>query len=303
MPATETEYADDELVRTISTDGSISVRTVVARNLVAEAAERRPLAPTALSALGRVLTGAVLLGTGPASKNQDDMETVQLQFRGNGPLGMLVAICDSTGRVRGTVSEPSVDLPLRDGQPDVAKAIGLGTLSVVRSRPSWREPYTGTVPLTSGEIAGDLALYLSESEQIPSAVGLGVALGGPTHVEAAGGFLVQSLPDADAEAVARVEQNVLGLPSTSALLRDGVRADGLADLLLAGLGSSQLHRSKPIFHCPCSRERALRTLLLLGSEEMQEIVAGGDAQEVCCEFCGRRYLLACDEIAPLLAVT
>jgi len=301
-PAT-TEYADDELVRTISTDGSVSVRAVVTRNLVAEAAARRPLAPTALSALGRVLTGAVLLGTGPASKNENDIETVQLQFRGNGPLGMLVAICDSMGRVRGTVSEPAVDLPLRDGQPDVAKAIGLGTLSVVRSRPSWREPYTGTVPLTSGEIAGDLALYLSESEQIPSAVGLGVALGSETRVEAAGGFLVQSLPGADEEAVSRMEQNVLGLPSPSALLRDGVRADDLAELLLAGLGTSQLHRSKPIFHCPCSRERALRTLLLLGEEEIQEIVQAGDAQEVCCEFCGRCYLLACDEIAPLLAAT
>ena len=104
----------------VSADGSIAIRTVVARNLVAEAAERRPLAPTALSALGRVLVGAVLLGTG-----NKDRETVQLQFRGDGPLGMMVAICDSSGRVRGTVSNPAADLPLRDGHPDVAKAIAL----------------------------------------------------------------------------------------------------------------------------------------------------------------------------------
>ena len=299
MATPATEYTDDELVRTISTDGSISVRTVVARNLVAEAAERRPLAPTALSALGRLLVGAVLLGTGPASKSKSDVETVQLQFRGNGPLGMMVAICDSTGRVRGTVSNPSVDLPLRDGQPDVAKAIGLGTLSVVRNRPSWREPYRGTVPLVSGEVAKDITLYLTESEQTPSAVGLGVAVGTEGRVEAAGGFLVQSLPGADAAAVARMEQNVLGLPSTSALLQDGVRADGLTDLLLAGLGTSDRHRSTPLFYCPCSRERALRTLVLLGRDEMREIIASREPQEVCCEFCGRRYDLGPDEIEPL----
>lgn len=295
-----TEYVDDELVQTISADGSISVRTVVARNVVAEAAERRPLAPTALSALGRVLVGAVLLGTGPVSKNKRDIETVQLQFRGNGPLGMMVAICDSSGHVRGTVSNPAVDLPLRDGKPDVAKAIGLGTLSVVRNRPSWREPYSGTVPLVSGEIARDITLYLTESEQTPSAVGLGVAVGTEGRVEAAGGFLVQRLPGAEEASVARMEKNVLALPSTTALLQNGVRADGLIDLLLAGLGTGDRHRSTPLFHCPCSRERALRTLVLLGRNEMREIIESGHAQEVCCEFCGRRYDLEPDEIGPLV---
>jgi molecular chaperone Hsp33 len=294
-PATEYRYRDDELVRTLSADGSIAVRTVVARNVVAEAAERRPLAPTALSALGRVLVGAVLLGTG-----QKHGETVQLQFRGDGPLGMMVAICDSDGRVRGTVSNPEVDLPLRDGHPDVARAIGLGLLAVVRSRPTWREPYTGTVPLVSGEIAKDITLYLTESEQTPSAMGLGVAIDAEGRVAAAGGFLVQTLPGADDEAVAQMERNVVALPHTTDLLQEGVDADGLADLLLAGLGGSERHRSQPVFYCPCSRERALRTLLLLGHEEIAEIIEEGSGQEVCCEFCGRRYAIASEEVATLL---
>ncbi len=289
------QYEDDELVRMVSADGSIAIRTVVARNLVAEAAERRPLAPTALSALGRLLVGAVLLGSG-----NKDQETVQLQCRGDGPLGMMLAICDSTGRVRGTVSNPAVNLPLRDGHPDVAKAIGMGVLTVVRSRPSWREPYRGTVPLVSGEVAKDITLYLSESEQTPSAVGLGVAQGADGRVEAAGGFLIQTLPGADEAAVTQMERNVLGLPSTSALLREGVRADAFADLLLAGLGSSERHRSMPVFHCPCSRERALRTVVLLGRDEMLEIASAGKPQEVCCEFCGRRYELEPVEIEPLI---
>ena len=295
MSSPATEYRDDELVRTISADGSISVRTVTARNVVAEAAERRPLAPTALSALGRVLVGAVLLGTG-----QKDGETVQLQFKGDGPLGMIVAICDSAGHVRGTVSNPGVDLPLRDGRPDVAGAIGMGLLAVVRNRPSWRAPYTGTVPLVSGEIAKDITLYLSESEQTPSAVGLGVAIDADGRVSAAGGFLVQSLPGASEESVARMEQNVVALPSTSALLQDGVGADGLADLLLAGLGWGKRTRSTPVFSCPCSRDRALRTLMLLGRDELSEIAGSESSQEVRCEFCGRRYEIEPTEVSSLI---
>jgi molecular chaperone Hsp33 len=290
-----TEFPDDELVRTISTDGDIALRAVVARNLVAEAATRRPLAPTALNALGRCLVGAVLLATG-----NKDGEVVQIQLRGDGPLGTLTAICDSDGRVRGTVKNPGVDLPLAGGSPDVARAIGMGVLSVVRSRPSWREPYRGTVPLVSGEVAGDLTLYLTESEQTPSAVALGVALGADGIVAEAGGFLVQPLPGADEDVVALMERNVLELPPVSELLASGVRANGLIDLLTEGLGTRERHQTRPEFHCPCTRERALRTLGLLGAEELQEIVDAGQPQEVCCEFCGRRYNLTVDEVKPLL---
>jgi len=290
-----TEFPDDELVRTVSADGSIAVRAVVARNLVAEAATRRPLAPTALNALGRVLVGAVLLGTG----NQNG-ERVQIQLRGDGPLGSLFAICDSEGRVRGTVRNPGVDLPLAGGHPDVARAIGLGVLSVVRTHPSWREPYVGTVPLVSGEVARDLTLYLTESEQTPSAVALGVALGADGIVSEAGGFLVSPLPGAPEDAIARMERNVLGLPAVSLLLREGVRADGLVDLLMAGFGTSERSRTRPAFHCPCTRERALRTLALLGEAELQEILDDGVPQEVGCEFCGRTYDLSLEEVAALL---
>ncbi len=289
------EYLDDELVRTVSADGSVAVRAVVARNLVAEAAERRPLAPTALSGLGRVLVGAVLLATG-----NKDGHTVQIQLQGDGPLRMMMAICDSRGQVRGTVTHPGVDLPLRDGRPDVAKAIGIGVLSVVRNHPSWREPYRGAVPLVSGEVAKDITLYLTESEQTPSAVGLGVALDAGGKVAAAGGFLVQALPGASDDALALIERNVFQLPRTSELLRDGVRSDGLVDLLLAGMGASERHCSEPRFHCPCSRERALRTLLLLGPTELREILDAGESQEVGCEFCGRKYDLTPNEIHTLI---
>ena len=285
----------DELVRTVSADGSLSVRALVARDLVAHAAELRPMAPTATDALGRTLVGAVLVAAGAAPG-----ETVQIQLRGDGPLGMVLAIADAEGRVRGTLANRSADPPLVDGRPDLARAIGLGVLSVVRHHPSWREPYRGTVPLVSGEVAKDLTLYLTESEQTPSALGLGVALAPGGRVGAAGGFLVQSLPGADDGALEKVERNVLGLPQTTQLLRDGATADELIDRLLAGVGAGSRHRTHPVFHCPCSRERALRTLILLGRAEIREIIELGESQEVCCEFCGERYLLAPDEIGPLL---
>ena len=291
-----TEYPDDELVRTITADGSIALRAVVARNLVAEAATRRPLAPTALNALGRSLVGAVLLATG-----NKDGEVVQIQFRGDGPLGTLTAICDSAGRARATVKNPGVDLPLAGGSPDVARAIGLGVLSVVRSHPARQTPYRGTVPLVSGEIAGDLTLYLTESEQTPSAVALGVALDADGIVCDAGGFLVQPLPGTPPAVIERMERNVMSLPPVSELLAAGVRADGLIDLLTAGSGTRQRTRTRPEFHCPCTRERALRTLALLGASELREIVAAGLNQEVRCEFCGRRYELTTADLEPLLA--
>ncbi len=303
-----------ELVRTISSHGGIAVRALIGSNLVAEAMNRRALAPTAANALGRALMGAVLMAVaGSESQNAranevdsrraaetEEGESVQLQFRGQGPLGNLVAISDSLGRVRGTVEHPGVELSLHDGTPDVARALGLGSLTVVRHHPGWREPYSGTVPLVSGEIAGDITLYLTESEQIPSAVGLSVAMADDESAVVAIGFLVQIMPDASEEEVAQVERNIASLPTLSQLALCGTTPDELIDLLLADLGSRGRHSSQPIYFCPCTRERALRTLALLGSEELAEIVAERSGQEVCCHFCSRAYQFATSEIASVI---
>jgi molecular chaperone Hsp33 len=292
-----------ELVRTISDAGGISVRTLLGSNLIAEAMDRRPMAGTAANALGRALMGAVLIAVGPAEAGDSDPqneETVQLQFRGDGPLGRIVVIADTLGRVRGMVTHPSVDLSLADGTPDVARAIGMGMLRVVRHRPSWREPYTGAVPLVSGEIAKDLTLYLTESEQTPSAMGLGVAVANDKSAVAAAGFLVQTLPGASEREVSRLEDNVRGMPSLSQLALCDTNCDELIDLLLDGLGSRTRHRSSSIFECTCTRERALRTLQLLGEAELHEIIDAGGSQEVRCEFCADAHDFSPDEIRSLL---
>lgn len=285
----------DELVRAVSGDGQVAVRAIVGTALVREAARRHRTAPTATAALGRTLLAAILLGA-----EGDDDETVQLQLSGSGLLRSATAIADSAGRVRGFVGQPATHLPPRDdGKLDVGGAIGEGTLAVVRFHPSWREPYSGVVPLVSGEVAEDVASYLRNSEQKPCAVALGVHVDGRGGVDAAGGFLVQALPNAGEASLAALESNVLGLPAPSELVRAGIGADGIVRRVLEGLGSGVLHRSAPRFHCGCDRDRVLRAVALLGRDEMRDIAVKGEEVEVRCAFCAERYAIPADEVGSL----
>jgi molecular chaperone Hsp33 len=282
-------------VRALSGDGSVAVRTLVATELVGEAARRHATTPTASAALGRALMGATLLAA--AAKGD---ETVQLAFRGDGPLGGVTAIADGRGRARGFVGNPGAELPARGNKLDVGGAVGKGILAVVRHQPGWREPYRGLVPLASGEIAEDIARYLQDSEQIASAVALGVLVGRQGDVEAAGGFLVQVLPGASASALAELERNVLSLPSPTEMLRSGLRGDDILERLVGSLASGPRERSRPAFACSCDRGRVERAVLLLGRAEVREIAAGGETVEVRCEFCAERYSLTPDEVARLV---
>ena len=292
-PATSTPR--DEIVRTVSSAGGVAVRAMVGTALVADAASRHATSPTASAALGRALMGAVLLGAGTK-----DGETVQLQLRGDGPLGSVAAIADSDGRVRGYAANPAAHPPPRDGLLDVSAAVGRGVLAVVRNRPGWREPYRGIVPLVSGTVAQDIADYLARSEQTRSAVALGVFLDGDGGVEAAGGYFVDALPGASAEEVDRVERNVHDGPGPGELVRSGFGAEDIALSLLEGVGARSLVRGRPVFHCPCDRERVLRTIVLLGRKEVHRTAARGESLEVRCEFCGERYTIGSDEIGALL---
>jgi molecular chaperone Hsp33 len=282
----------DELVRAISTAGGVRAVAMVATGLVREAAERHATSPTATTALGRALMGGVLIAVG----NQEG-ETLQFQFRGDGPLGPLTVIADASGGVRGFAARPQAAVPARSGRVDVAAAVGRGKLSVVRSHPSWRQPYTGIVELTSGEIADELARYLALSEQRRSAVALGLLLDTEGRCEAAGGWLVEALPGAEEEEIAQLEANTLALAHPSESVRDGAGADALLERLLAGLGSRGRERATPRFACRCSRERAIHAAGLLGREEALELAAQEAGLEVRCEFCGERYALRADDLA------
>lgn len=286
--------ARDELLRTFSADGLVSVRVVVATGVVREAARRHETSPTATVALGRALMGTLLLAT-----EAQDGERVQIQIRGDGPIGTITVTASAEGDVRGYASRPHADLPLRDERFDVAGVVGLGLLSVERNHPSWKRPYDGIVPLVSGEIATDLAHYLLESEQKPSSVALGVFIGRDGGVEGAGGYLVQALPGADDAALRVLEQRVASLLHPSALVRDGADATALLDRLVGGLGAQPVQRVVPRFRCSCSMERVQRALVFLGDEEIRDVLAKRETLEVRCEFCAETYYVPPDRVAAL----
>ena len=287
----------DELIRTSSADGSMSVRVLTSTNLVRDAVRRHATSPIASVALGRALGGGLLLATEAQSG-----ERVQIQLRGDGPLGSVVVTADSEGTVRGYVQNPAVDLPLEGPKLSLARAIGLGTLAVERMHPSWAQPYSGIVPIVSGEIAEDLGLYLLESEQKPSAVALGIYLGPGSHggrveVEAAAGYLVQALPGADDATLSEFERRVAETANPSELVRAGASAEELLSRFVGELGHGEIERVEPVFRCGCSQEKVRQAATLLGRDEVRELVERGEPLEVRCSFCAEVYLLSPEAVA------
>jgi molecular chaperone Hsp33 len=289
------EPARDELIRALSPDGHASVRVLAATALAREAASRHHTSPTASVALARALMGGLLL----ASEGQDE-ERVQIQVRGDGPLGTILVTADADGSVRGYVQHPGANPPLVGESLGLSAAIGSGVLRVERNHPRWRSPYAGIVPLVTGELAQDLARYLLESEQKPSALALGVQLGPEGEIQAAGGYLIQALPGAPDAALAALEQRVAGLLHPSRLLRAGASAEAILERLVGDLAGSRLARLEPRFHCPCSPRRVLRAVALLGREELREVVAREESLEVRCAFCAEVYRVEPADLAPLL---
>lgn len=284
----------DYLVRIIARSGSFRALACVSTELVREGGSRHGTAPTATAALGRALTGGVLLGallkTG---------QRVALRFEGNGPLRKILVEAESNGAVRGCVGDPLADLPLRAGRLDVAGLIGRAGFLTVTKDLGMKEPYRGLVQLYSGEIAEDIAYYLTDSEQVPSAVGLGVYLEGDGSVTAAGGFLVQALPPRDDEAIERLMAAISALPPLSDLLRRGETPEQILERIFAGIPYDTLEKRAIAFHCSCSREKIERVLLSLGGEELAELQAKQEGAEVTCEFCRQRYQFSVDDLERL----
>jgi molecular chaperone Hsp33 len=285
----------DQLLLAVAADGALTLRVLVATALVGEAQRRHSTAPTASAALGRALMGAVLLVAG-----REEEETVQIQLRGDGDVGQVTAIADGVGAARGYVHNPAAHPPPRGSKLDVGRAVGRGVLAVVRYHPSWREPYSGIVPIVSGEVAEDLAHYLAESEQTPSALAAGVFVAADGSIEQAGAYLVQAQPHAPDEALEQLERTVAALPSPTELLRQGLDAQGMLERLADGLDPRVLEEGKPRFLCRCSRDRMRQAVVLLGRDETREISAAGESLEVRCEFCADSYTLDADEVGSLI---
>ena len=265
----------------------------VTTEAVAEAVERHDCYPIAAAALGRTMTASLLLAA-----NLKTNECITVRICGNGPLGEVVADAGANGIVRGAVRNPHVDLPLNNGKLDVGGAIGIGLISVTRFT-GMKQPFTGSSHLVTGEIAEDLTNYLACSEQTPSSVGLGVLVDPDLSVAAAGGFLIQALPECEEEVISKVEENFTKIPPVSQMIKEGITPEQMAERIFEGLPVIIYDPMKIEFGCQCSKERIEEVLISLGKEELASMAEEGHA-EVCCKFCNEKYQFDKDELTTLL---
>ncbi len=286
----------DYLVRIITETENIRALACVTTDLAEEARRRHGAWPTASAALGRALTAGALMGallkTG---------QRVALRFEGNGPLKKILVEADSNGAVRGCVGAPEVHLETPAGKLDVGNALGKAGFLTVTKDLGMKEPYHGMVQLMSSEIAEDLALYLTESEQTPSAVGLGVFVEPENRVSAAGGFLIQALPGADGATIDRLMAHIEGLPPLTSLLREGKSPEQLLEVLFKGIPFKTLEKRALAFRCSCSREKIENAVLSLGAGEIDDMIRRDGGAEVTCEFCRQVWRLDRDDLERLKA--
>jgi len=287
----------DQIITASAPEAGFAVIAGITTELVRETQSRHTLSPTASAAVGRLVTGAALLGT-----NLKGSERISLQIQGDGPIGGVASDAwlldaNSVG-ARGYAKKSNVEIPLNHrGKFDVAGAIGKGQMQVTKSY-DVGQPYVGVVPLYTGEIAEDIASYLVNSEQIPSVVALGV-LANPEGIAAAGGIIAQVLPGADEKAISALEQRALALPPVTKLIADGADAHRLLHML-AGEHELRSHRTMDVrFACRCSRDKVEAAMLGLGEDQLRHIAQEREETEAKCDFCMKTYVFMSDEIEAL----
>ena len=287
----------DRIVRAISSDGFVQAAAVCSREMTERARQIHKTLPVGTAALGRTLSAASMMGN--ALKGQG--ASVTLQIKGDGPLGTVLAVADPQGNVRGYVTNPGADLPLRaDGKLDVGGAVGHeGTLTVIKDL-QMKEPYVGTIDLMGGEIAEDVAAYFVESEQIPTACGLGVLVDRDQSVRAAGGYLIQLLPGADEDTIVKVEGGILAAGSVSAILDKDPDPEHLLRTVMSDFDIRILESSDVEYRCYCSRERVERALISLGTEELEGILREQGSCQLTCQFCDAVYDFSAEELQALI---
>jgi molecular chaperone Hsp33 len=287
---------NDYLVRIIARSGTVRALACVTTNLVSEACQRHGARPTAAAALGRALTGGALMGA-----HLKTGQRVSLRFEGNGPLKKIIVEAESNGAVSGYVGAPETDLPDRNNKLDVAGALGRAGFLTVTKDLGLKQPYQGVVQLQTSEIAEDLAYYLTTSEQIPSAVGLGVLVGPDNVIAGAGGFLVQALPGHDEATIELLLERINRLSSISELIVRGESPEELLARLFADIPYDTLEKRELAFHCSCSRERVERAFIALGAKDLQRLQEEQGEAVATCEFCRESYLFSREELEAILA--
>lgn len=286
----------EKVVKFYSEDLQFRVAAVVSTDLVRSISETQDYSPLVNMALSRVVTAAALMAS-----HTDEGQSLSLHFHGNGPLELLFAEASFTGECRAFCSNPLADLPLRDGQLDVQSAVGEGTLTVTRSVPDQKQPHSGTVAITGGGIGSDIAHYLDQSHQVPSAILLGTHLDENGGIEVAGGILVELLPGASESVIDHIEDRLQKAAPISQLLKSGLSAEQLVKKYLDFAKLVAVEHNHELQHvCKCSVDRVERSLTLLGKGELTSLRAKEEDLKVTCEFCGRRYVVRLERVDELL---
>ncbi len=287
---------NDYIIRGTAADEQVRFFAATTRNLVEEARKAHNTSPVATAALGRLMTGAAMMGT--MMKGDEDLLT--LVIKGDGPIGGLAVTADYMGRVKGYVDNGNVILHAKaNGHLDVGGAVGNGFLQVIRDT-GLKEPYVGQTNLISGEIAEDLTVYFATSEQVPSAVGLGVLMSKDNTVKQAGGFIIQVMPDASEETISQLEQKLTEVTDISELLDEGMTPEEIIEYIMKGMDPEILERSTAEFYCNCSKQRISRVLAGLGRKDLEDIINEGKDIEVNCHFCEKTYRFSPDELREIL---
>lgn len=289
---------NDYLIRAIDKKENIRLFVAVTTNMVEKARKIHNTSPTATAALGRTLTAAVMMGA--MMKNPTDKLT--LRINGGGPIGTILAVADNKGKVKGYVGNPYADLPSRkDGKLDVGGVVGKqGTLTVIVDY-GLKEPYVGQTNLVSGEIAEDLATYYVVSEQQPSAVGLGVLVDRDITVRAAGGYILQLMPNVPDEEIDVIEKAISKMEPVSKLVDMGLSPEEIMEKLVGSFEMRILDKTDVEYKCDCSRERIENILISLGKEELQDMIEKDGKGEVICHFCNTKYNFTKEELQELLS--
>ena len=286
----------DYMIRAVAAGGSIRAFAATTRDTVEEARRRHNTSPVVTAALGRLLTGAAMMG----SMMKGDRDRLTLKINGDGPVKSLTAVADSKGNVKGYAEEPQVILHANDkGKLDVAGAVGIGVLTVTKDI-GLKEPYVGTSMLVTSEIAEDITYYFATSEQTPSAVALGVLMNRENTVRQAGGFILQLMPNVDEETISRLEKRIGGITSITALLDKGMSPEEILAYVLEGFEIEILDKKPVGFYCGCNKQRIRGAIVSLGRKDLESLIEDREPVEVHCDYCNTSYLFSVEEIEEIL---
>lgn len=287
----------DYIVRGTAAGGQVRAFAAYTKEMTEFARAAHNTSPVATAALGRLMTGAAMMGI----MMKGDKNILTIQMRGDGPMEGMTVTADSHGNVKGYVINPDVLLPANaKGKLDVGGAIGAGYMSIIKDL-GLKEPYVGQIELQTGEIAEDLTYYFAASEQTPSIVGLGVLMEKDNTVKQAGGFIVQLMPNATEEVICHLESKLGNLKSVTTMLDEGKTPEQILEEILGDLGLELMEQVATKFYCNCSKERVAKALISVGKKELELMIQEGKEIELNCHFCNTNYMFDVEELKELYA--